>query len=88
MPLPAVVVRAVLERPHVDRARRSEWRGPVRIIEDDARLFWLAPPAHSFFAYFAGRALWFWNVIRDGLEQMNQKNDEQADLDGNDQADC
>jgi hypothetical protein len=29
---------------------------PVRIIEDDARLFWLAPPAQSFFAYFAGLA--------------------------------
>jgi hypothetical protein len=36
---------------------------PVRIIVEDPTLFWLAPPAHSFFAYFTGRALWFRTVI-------------------------
>ena len=42
---------------------------PVAIIVDDARLFWLAPPAIFFTAYGAGRAARFCIVMRTALKR-------------------
>ena len=48
-------------------------------------LFWLVPPAHFLVAYFVGLRPLILKRHPDRLEEMNQKDDKQADLDRNDE---